>query len=70
MTPRLYHQLESQLSQWMKPKDQRHLRGVAEIVAAMLQSGSGCVSHWLPYLAHRDCQARSHMARLSYSKLF
>lgn len=38
----------------------------AEIVGAILQSQSGCLSHWLPYLSHRDCQARSHLERLSY----
>lgn len=66
MTPHLYRQLEDQLSQWVKPKDQRHLRGVSEVVAAILQSGSACLSHWLPYLGHRNCQGRSHMARLEY----
>ncbi len=48
------------------PKDRRHLQGFAEIVAAILQAQSGCLSHWLPYLSHRNCQARSHMERLSY----
>lgn len=65
-TPPLYLQLLEQLSQWTKPRDQRHLRGFTEIVAAILQSQSGCMSHWLPYLSHRTCQARSQMERLSY----
>ena len=36
------------------------------MVAAILQSESGCLSQWLPYLSHRDCKARSHMERLTY----
>jgi hypothetical protein len=65
-TPQLYRQLLEQLSQWIIPKDLRHLKNCAEIVAAILESESACASHWLPYLSHRDCQARSHMERLSY----
>jgi hypothetical protein len=65
-TPYLYLQLLEQLRQWIEPKDQRHLQGFAEVVAAILQSESACLSQWLPYLSHRDCQARSHMERLNY----
>lgn len=65
-TPHLYRQLEAQLRQWVLPKDRRHLQGYAEAVAAILQSGSACLSHWLPYLDHRDCGARAQMGRLSY----
>lgn len=65
-TPPLYRQLSQTLRQWIQPKDQRHLQGFAEAIAAILQSQSGCLSHWLPYLSHRDCTARSHMERLSY----
>jgi len=64
--PQLYRQLQIQLSQWIVPKDQRHLHGFCENVAAILQAQSACLSHWLPYLSHRDCQARSHMERLNY----
>jgi hypothetical protein len=64
--PLLYRELHSQLSQWIHPKDKRHLQGFAENVAAILQSQSGCLSHWIPFLSHRDCQARSHLERLSY----
>ncbi len=64
--PLLHDQLSEQLGQWIVPQDQRHLTGFSEIVAAILQSGSARISHWLPFLSHRDCQARSHMARLSY----
>lgn len=64
--PHLYRQLQTQLSQWIKPQDQRHLQGFCENVAAILQAQSACLSRWLPYLSHRDCQARSHMERLSY----
>ncbi len=64
--PQLYRQLQTQLSQWIFPKDQRHLHGFCENVAAILQAQSACLSHWLPYLSHRDCQARSHMERLNY----
>ena len=64
--PLLYRQLQSHLSQWINPKDQRHLQVFSENVAAILQAQSACLSHWLPYLSHRDCQARSHMERLSY----
>ena len=65
-TPPLYRQLQTQLRQWFKPKDKRHLQGVSEAIAAILQSGSACLSHWLPFLRHRDCNARAHMGRLSY----
>jgi hypothetical protein len=65
-TPQLYRQLLEQLSQWIIPKDLRHLKNCAEIVAAILESESACAAHWIPYLSHRDCQARSHMERLSY----
>ncbi len=65
-TPHLYRQLLEQLRQWINPKDQRHLQGFAEVIAAILQSHSACLSRWLPYLSHRDCKARSHMERLNY----
>ena len=64
--PLLYGQLYTQLSQWINPKDKRHLRAYAENIAAILQSKSGCLSHWLSYLSHRGCQARSHMQRHHY----
>ncbi|MEL6606218.1 MAG: transposase [Cyanobacteria bacterium J06614_10] len=64
--PQLYRQLETQLRQYVLPKDRRHLQGYAEAVAAILQSGSACLSHWLPFLDHRGCGARAHMERLSY----
>jgi hypothetical protein len=64
--PHLYRQLQTQLSQWISPQDQRHLQGFCEDVAAILQAQSACLSHWLPYLSHRECKARSHMERLSY----
>ena len=64
--PPLYRQLQAQLSQWITPKDQRHLQVFSENVAAILQAQSACLSHWLPYLSHRQCKARSHMERLSY----
>jgi hypothetical protein len=64
--PHLYRQLLEQLRQWIKPKDQRHLQGFAEVVAAILQSQSACLSRWLPDLSHRECKARSHMERLNY----
>jgi len=65
-TPHLYRQLQTQLSQWITPKDKRHLTVFAENIAAILQAKSGCLSHWLTYLSHRSCHARSHMERLSY----
>jgi hypothetical protein len=65
-TPLLYRQLQDQLSQWVQPKEQRHLQGFTEIVAAILQSGEACLGRWIPYLSHRDCGARAHMGRLSY----
>lgn len=65
-TPQLYRQLLPQLSQWITPKDKRHLTVFAENIAAILQSQSGCLSHWLTYLSHRSCYARSHFERLSY----
>jgi hypothetical protein len=65
-TPQLYSQLQTQLSQWITPKDKRHLTVFCENVAAILQSESGCLSHWLKYLGHRPCKARSQMERLHY----
>lgn len=65
-TPQLYRQLFEQLGQWIIPKDLRHLKNCAEIVAAILESESACAAHWLPYLSHRNCQARSQMERISY----
>ncbi|MBI4739584.1 transposase [Candidatus Woesearchaeota archaeon] len=65
-TPLLYRQLQDQLRQWVLPKDQRHLQGFSEIVAAILQSQSACFGKWIPYLAHRSCQSRAHLERLSY----
>jgi hypothetical protein len=64
--PHLYRELSDQFRQWMHPRDQRHLEGVSEAVAAILQSESACLNHWLPYLSHRGCTARSHHARLNY----
>lgn len=64
--PLLYRQLQAQLRQWFRPKDQRHLQGVCEAIASILQSQSACMSRWLPYLSHRDCSARAHLERLSY----
>lgn len=65
-TPLLYRQLQEQLSQFINPKDKRHLAVFSENVAAILLSGSSCLSRWIKFLSHRDCQARSHMERLSY----
>jgi Transposase DDE domain len=64
--PHLYRQLQAQVSQWIHPQDQRHLQVFCENVAAILQAQSACMSHWLPYLSHRDCKGRSHMERLNY----
>ena len=64
--PLLYRQLQDQLRQWVQPKDQRHLQGFAEILAAILQAGSACLGKWIPFLSHRGCQARAHLERLSY----
>lgn len=65
-TPLLYRQLQDQLRQWVQPKDQRHLQVFSEILAAILQSGSAVLGKWIPYLSHRNCQARAHLERLSY----
>jgi len=65
-TPLLHRQLQEQLSQFIHPKDKRHLRVFSENVAAILLSESSCLSRWIKYLTHRDCQARSHLERLSY----
>lgn len=61
-----YRQLLTQLCQWIEPIDQRHLGIFCENVAAILQAQSACLSHWLPYLSHRPCKARSQMERLNY----
>ena len=65
-TPLLYRQLQDQLRQWVRPVDQRHLQVFSEILAAILQSGSGVMGKWIPCLAHRTCQARAHLERFSY----
>lgn len=65
-TPLLHRQLHQQLSQFISPKDKRHLKVFSENVAAILLSESSCLSRWIKYLTHRHCQARSHMERLSY----
>ena len=65
-TPLLSRQLLGQLGQWVVPKDRRHLQGVAEAVAAILQSQSAVLGKWIPYLAHRGCSARGHLERLAY----
>ncbi|XGV94344.1 MAG: transposase [Leptolyngbya sp. BL-A-14] len=64
--PLLYRQLQDQLRQWVCPVDQRHLQVFCEILAAILQSGSGALGKWIPYLGHRNCQARAHLERFSY----
>jgi hypothetical protein len=53
-TPLLYRQLQDQLSQWVQPKDHRHLQGFAEIVAAVLQFGKACLGRWIPYFTVID----------------
>lgn len=65
-TPLLHRQLHEQLRQLIVPKDKRHLDVFSENVAAILLSESGCLSRWIQYLTHRNCQARSHLERLSY----
>ena len=65
-TPLLYRQLQEQLSQWVLPQDRRHLQGVAEAVAAILQSQSAVLGKWIPYLTHRGCSARAHLERVAY----
>jgi hypothetical protein len=65
-TPLLYGQLIDQLSQWVNAKDVRHLQGVSEAVGAILQSQKTCPAYWLPYLSHRDCNARAHLERIHY----
>jgi hypothetical protein len=65
-TPLLHRQLQQQLSQFITPKDKRHLAVFSENVAAILLSGSSCLSRWIKFLTHRNCQARSHLERLSY----
>ena len=51
----LYRQLFNRLSQWIIPKDLRHLTNYAEIVAAILSAESASLAHWIPDLSHRDC---------------
>jgi hypothetical protein len=65
-SPSLHRQLFEQLSQWVFPKDQRHLQVFSEILAAMFMAQSACLSHWVPFLTHRRCQSRSHLERLRY----
>jgi Transposase DDE domain len=64
--PPLYRQLSEQLRQWITPKDRRHLTGFSEVLGAILMSESACMSRWLPYLSHRDCEGRSHLERVRY----
>lgn len=64
--PLLHRQLLTLFRQWIHPRDIRHLVTFSEAVAAILQAESSCLSHLLPFLSHRPCQARSHLDRLSY----
>ena len=64
--PLLHRQLQEKFSQLIQPNDKRHLTVFSENVAAILLSESSCLSHWISFLSHRDCQARSHLERLSY----
>ena len=64
--PELYLQLLEQLRQWITPDDKRHLTVFSEIIAAILLSSSATLHHWLPWLVHQNCNARSHTQRLSY----
>ena len=62
--PHLYSQMFTQMRQWINPTDRRHLQGFSEAVSRILQAESGCPSHLLPYLSHRNCNARNHLQRL------
>lgn len=64
--PYLHTQLFEQLRQWIIPEDKRHLKVFAEIMASILLSSSACLNRWIPFLGHRDCNARSHLEQLSY----
>ncbi|BAQ66232.1 hypothetical protein [Geminocystis sp. NIES-3709] len=58
-TPLPYLQLIQHFSQYIQPKDKRHLTVFGEIVSAILLSGSASLSHWRPFLSHRHCKAPS-----------
>lgn len=62
----LYRQLLEQFCQRLRAKDKRHLENFSEMVAGIVLSKSACLTHWLPFLSHRECQARAHLARLQY----
>lgn len=62
----LYRQLLEQFCQGLPAKDKRHLENFSERVAGIVLSGSACLTHWIPFLSHRECQARAHLARLQY----
>lgn len=64
--PLLHHQLQQKLSQFITPKNKHHLAVFSENVAAILLSGSSCLSRWIKCLSHRNGQARSHLERLIY----
>lgn len=64
--PHLYRQLIVQLGQWIDVCDQRHLQVFSELVSAILLSQSACASHWLAFMSHRNCAARSHLERVKY----
>ena len=59
-TPLPYLQLIQHFRQYIQPRDKRHLTVFSEIVSAILLSGSATVSHWLPFLSHRHCNAPSY----------
>jgi len=54
--PQLYRQLQAQLSQWICPRDQRHLQVFCENVTEDLQAQSACLRHCLPYLNQRSAK--------------
>lgn len=47
MSTQLYLQLRQQLSQLIQPRDKRHLDGFAEMLSALLVTGSTLMSEWL-----------------------
>ena len=63
--PPLYRQLQAQLSQWITPKDQRHLQVLLR--SSSYFASSKRLSEPLVALSEpSQCEARSHMERLSY----
>ncbi len=62
-SPQLARQLLTLLKQHTQAADERHLKTLSGMVAALILSGQVNLSAWIPYLCSRARQARSYQRR-------